>query len=333
MHFARPDNLHLFWLLPLLGIFFFWSFRRRRKKLERLISPGVFVHLLQEFSRRKAVLRSIILLGFFTFGILALARPQWGARIETVRRHGVDIIVALDTSYSMNAEDVSPSRLERAKSEIRSFIGKLKGDRIGLVIFAGAAVVQCPLTLDYAAANMFLDAVNTELIPEPGTALAPAIETATSAFSSKERKYKVLVIFTDGEDLHGQVQSAVEKGKEAGLIIYTVGVGTTDGRPIPVRNEKGDVEDYRRDSEGQVVVSRLDERTLAQIAVETGGRYYRATASERELDAIYDEISTLEKKELESRVFQNFEDRFQFPLAVAIILLVAEAWISERRKT
>lgn len=290
------------------------------------------MHLLQEFSRRKAILRSIILLGFFAFGILALARPQWGAKLETVRRHGVDIIVALDTSYSMNAEDVSPSRLERAKSEIRSFIGKLKGDRIGLVIFAGAAVVQCPLTLDYAAANLFLDAVNTELIPEPGTALAAAIETATSAFSSKERKYKVLVIVTDGEDLQGQVDSAVEKGKEAGLIIYTVGVGTTEGRPIPVRDEKGEVADYRRDSEGQVVVSRLDERTLAQIALETGGRYYRATPAERELDAIYDEISNLEKKELESRVLQNFEDRFQFPLAVAIILLAAEAWISDRRK-
>jgi Ca-activated chloride channel family protein len=248
-----------------------------------------------------------------------------------VRRKGLDLVIALDTSYSMNAEDVAPSRLEKAKREIRSLIARLKGDRVGLVAFAGTAVLYCPLTLDYGAANLFLDLLDTGVIPEPGTALAPAIETATSAFSATERKYKVLVLFTDGEDLQGDLPAAVEKARDGGVIIYTVGIGTPEGKPIPVRDEKGDIVEYRKDSGGQIVVSRLDERSLAQIAVSAGGRYFRASASENELDAIYDEISKQEKKELESRLFQNFEDRYQYPLALAIAFLVAELWMSERR--
>jgi Ca-activated chloride channel family protein len=232
----------------------------------------------------------------------------------------------------MHAEDVAPDRLEKAKSEIRGLIERLKGDRIGLVAFAGTAVVECPLTLDYGAATLFLDVANTEIIPEPGTSLATAIQTATSAFIAKETKYKVLVIFTDGEDLEGQVHAAVEKARNAGVIIYPVGIGSPEGKPIPVRDQKGDIVEYRKDSNGQVVISRLDERSLAEIASKTGGRYFRATTSESELDQIYDEISRMEKKQLESRLYQNFEDQFQYPLALAVFCLVAEALIGERRR-
>jgi Ca-activated chloride channel family protein len=332
MHFARPEYLNLLWGIPLLAVFFAWSVRNRRKALERLVSPALATSLTNEFSRRRAIARAVLELGFFALGVLALARPQWGARLETVRRHGVDVVVALDTSYSMNAEDVPPSRLEKAKSEVRSLIRRLKGDRIGLVVFSGAAVVQCPLTLDYGAANLFLDAVAAGMVPEPGTALAPAITTATSTFSSKERKYKVLVVVTDGEDLEGEVDTAARSAKEQGVVIFTVGVGTPEGRPIPVRDDRGDVVEYRKDPSGQVVLSRLDERTLARVALETGGRYYRATTSEGELEAIYDEVSRLEKKELESKLFQNFEDRFQYPLSIAVALLIARLAMGEKRR-
>ena len=332
MRFARPEYLYLLWGVPLLAAFFVWSLRNRRRRLETFVSAGLAPQLSKDFSRGRAVLRAMLLFGFFTFSILALARPQWGARLETVRRHGVDIVAALDTSYSMQAEDIAPSRLEKAKSEIRTLLEKLKGDRFGLVTFAGIAVVQCPLTLDYGAARLFLDVINTDIIPEPGTALASAIETAISAFNAKERKYKVLIIFTDGEDLEGKVDPAVGQAREAGIIIYTVGVGTAEGKPIPVRDEKGDVVEYRKDADGQIVVSRLDETALARIAAETGGRYYRATTSESELDAMYEEISGMEKKELESRLFQSFEDQFQYPLAAAVLCLAAECWISDRRK-
>jgi Ca-activated chloride channel family protein len=332
MHFARPQYLTVLWAIPVLAAFFLWSLRRRRRRLEALISPPLAGRLTGEFSRPKAFGRVLLFTGFFTFSILALARPQWGSRMDTVQRQGVDLIAALDTSYSMNAEDVAPNRLAKAKSEIRGLIGRLKGDRVGLLAFAGTAVVQCPLTLDYGAAELFLDVANTETVPEPGTSLAAAIQTATAAFIAKEKKYKVFVIFTDGEDLEGQVKAAVDKARVAGVIIYTVGIGSPEGKPIPVRNEKGDVLEYRKDPEGQVVVSKLDERALIEIASETGGRYFRATTSESELDQIEDEVSHMEKKQLEARLYQNFEDRFQVPLSLAIFCLAAAAWITERRR-
>ena len=331
MHFARPEYLYLLWAIPALGLFFYWSFRDRRRKLGKLIGSSLGQQLTEEFSRPKAVLRSLFILGFFTFGILAVARPQWGTRLETVHRRGVDIIAALDTSYSMNTEDVAPNRLEKAKGEIRRLLQRSEGDRIGLVTFSGQAMVQCPLTLDHGSIELFLDAAGAGMGPEPGTSLASAIRTATSAFIEKERKYKVLILFTDGEDLEGEVDGAIRAAKEAGVIIYAIGIGTPQGKPIPIRDSKGDVVEYRKDPDGKVVISSLDESSLAKIASESAGRYFRATTSENEIDALYNDVSSLEKKELESRLFQNYEDRFQYPLSLAILFLVAESWISERR--
>jgi Ca-activated chloride channel family protein len=330
VRFARPEFLYLLWALPALGLFFIWAFRKRRKRLEKVVGATLAPKLTREFSRGKAILRALLLIGFFAFGIVAAARPQWGTKLQMVRRQGVDVIAALDTSYSMNAEDIAPNRLEKARGEIRRFLQKSEGDRIGLICFAGAAMVQCPLTLDHGAANLFLDSAVVGMIPEPGTSLAAAIETATSAFIAKERKYKVLVIFTDGEDLEGQVDNAVDKAKKAGVIIYTVGIGTPQGMPIPIRDAKGDVVEYRKDPDGKVVVSSLDERSLAEIATSTGGRYFRATTSESEIEDLYNDILGLEKKELESRLFQNYEDRFQYPLLLAILFLVMECLISEK---
>ena len=332
MHFARPDHLNLLWGIPALGLFFIWSFRNRRRRLETVAGRSLAARFTGDFSRGKAIVKALLLMGFFAFGILAVARPQWGARLQTIHRHGVDIIAALDTSYSMNAEDIAPNRLEKAKGEIRRLIQKSEEDRIGLVAFAGAAVVQCPLTLDHGAVRLFLDAAGTGMIPEPGTSLASAIETAASAFVEKEQKYKVLVLFSDGEDLAGQADEAVRKAREAGVIIYAIGIGTSQGRPIPIRDAKGDVVEYRKDPEGKVVVSSLDERMLAGISSRTGGRYFRATTSENEMQALYDDISGLAKKDLESRLLQNYEDRFQYPLALAILFLIVESWISEKRR-
>jgi Ca-activated chloride channel family protein len=331
MHFARPQYLYLLWMVPALGIFYLWRFRSRRRKLAQFVSFPLANRLTTDFSFAKAILRALFLLGFFTFAILALARPQWGMRLEVVKRRGVDIIAALDTSYSMNTEDVSPNRLTRAKSGIRTLVGKLRDDRVGLVAFAGTASLQCPLTLDYGAVSLFLDIADTETIPEPGTSLAAAIETATAAFIAKEKKYKALVLFTDGEDLEGQVDAAVAKARESGVIVYTVGVGTPEGKPIPVRNAEGDIIEYRKDADGQVVVSSLDERSLAKVASATGGRYFRSTAAGSEIEELYEDISRLEKKDVESRLLQNFEDRFQYPLAMAIAFLGLGAWITEKR--
>ena len=333
MFFARSEYLNLLWALPALGIFFYWSLSYRRSRLKKVIGPSLLPKLTEEFSRGKAILHAFCLIGFFAFGILALARPQWGSRLETVRRQGVDIIAALDVSYSMNTEDIVPNRFEKAKSEIRKLIQRSEGDRIGLIGFSGAATVQCPLTLDYGASDLFLDIAYTGMIDEPGTSLAAAIETATKAFIAKEKKYKVLVLFTDGEDLEGQVDGALKKAKEAGVIIYAIGIGTPGGKPIPIRDRDGNIVEYRKDPEGQVVVSSLDERSLARIAVNTEGQYFRATTSEKEIDSLYDDISKLEKKDLESKLMQNFEDQFQYPLLVAVLFFTAGFWINEKRSS
>jgi Ca-activated chloride channel family protein len=333
MIFARSEYLNLLWLLPVLGLFFYWAFRNRRKKLAKVIDLSLAPQLAAEYSRARAICKPILLMGFFGFSILAAARPQWGARLQTVRRQGVDIIAALDSSYSMNAEDVAPSRLEKAKGEIRRLLDKAGEDRIGLISFSGKAFVQCPLTLDHGAALLFLDAAATGMIPESGTSLASAIETAVNAFIGKDKKYKVLVLFTDGEDLAGQVAEAAAKAKEAGVIIYTVGVGTPQGSPIAIRDDKGNIIEYRKDSDGKVVVSSLDERSLAEVALKTGGRYFRASTTENEIEALYDDISRLGKKELESKLFMTYEDQFQVPLALAILFLAAQLIISEKRKS
>jgi len=332
MRFANPEYLHLLWGLPAIGLFFFLAFRSRRKRLESMVGTTLAPALSDEFSRGKAIWRALLLIAFFAFGVMAASRPQWGTKLQMVHRQGVDIIVALDTSYSMNTEDIAPNRLEKAKGEIRRFLQKSEGDRIGLVCFSGTGMVQCPLTLDHGAINLFLDSASAGMIPEPGTSLASAIESATAAFIAKERKYKVLVLFTDGEDLEGQVNRAVARAKEAGVIIYAVGIGTSRGMPIPIRDAQGDIVEYRKDPDGKVVMSSLDEKSLAQIAANTGGRYFRATTSESEIDELYDDISGLEKKEFESRLFQNYEDRFQYPLAFAILFLAAECWTSEKKR-
>lgn len=332
MAFARPEYLNLLWGLAGLALLFAWSFRNRRRRLAKIVNPLLADRVIEEFSRSKAMVRAALLIGFFACGILAIARPQWGARMDTVHRRGVDLMVALDASYSMNAEDVAPNRLEKAKGEIRRLIEKSEGDRIGLVAFSGSAVLQCPLTLDHGAAELFLDVAHAGMIPKPGTSLASAIETATAAFIAKERKYKVLALFTDGEDLEGEVDDAIRKARDAGVIIYTIGIGTPVGTPIPVHDAKGNIVEYKKDEDGQVVVSSLDERSLAEIATKTGGRYFRATTPEGEIDALHQDISRLEKKELESSVFRTLEDRFQYPLALGIVFLAAWSWMTERRR-
>lgn len=332
MHFAQPQYLQFLWSVPLMAAFLYWALRRRWRRLHMVVAPALVPRLAGEHSRARAALRAALLPAFFLFALLALARPQWGARTEEIRRRGVDVILALDTSFSMNTEDVAPSRLQKAKAEIRSLIGKLRGDRVGLICFAGSAVLQCPLTLDYGAVAMFLDVADTQIVPDPGTSLAAAIATADASFIAGEKKYKVLVLFTDGEDLEGEIEAAVRKARAAGIVIHAIGIGTPEGRPIPVRDADGNVVEYRKDENGRVVVSRLDEANLARIAEATGGRYYRATTSEEELDGLCGEISGMEKKELDARLYRNLEERFQYPLAAALGCLAARLWITERRR-
>jgi len=263
--------------------------------------------------------------------MFSLARPQLGTRLTLMKREGVDIVIAMDCSLSMLAEDFRPSRLEKAKQEVNGLISRLRGDRVGLVAFAGAAFIQCPLTLDYSAAQMFLDIIDHRLIPQPGTAVGEAIRTSIKAFNQKERKYKVLILLTDGEDHDSDPLEAAEEAAAEGIRIYAIGIGSVQGEPIPMRNKRGKITGYKKDEEDNVVVSKLDETTLQKIALITGGKYYHATSGEMELDKIYDDISKMEKKELEGKLMTQYEDRYQIFLFLSILLLTVEFLISERR--
>lgn len=332
LRFANPQFFYFYILIPLLIGFYWWSFRKKRKILAKIGDEELVASLTRSVSKKKQVWKVVLVLFAFIVGIFALADPQIGTKLENVERKGVDIFIALDVSKSMLAEDVAPNRLEKAKHEIAAFIDRLRGDRIGLICFSGISFVQCPLTLDYSAAKLFLSDIDTHLIPQPGTAISSAIEMARQSFVTKELKHKVLIIITDGEDHEGDPVEAAKKAAEEGVVIYTIGIGTPGGAPIPEFDTYGNRVGYKKDREGKIVTTKLDVLTLEKIAFETGGKYYISSTGESELDKIYEEIYAMEKKELASRQFTQFEDRFQIFLGIVILLLVIELLLSERKK-
>ena len=332
MRIAQIDFLYvLLILLPLLLVFYWLVFTMKRKAIKRFGNSALMQKLALSFSPKKQRWKVALLLLAVFFLLFSLARPQLGSRLTLMKREGVDIVIAMDCSLSMMAEDFKPSRLEKAKQEVNGLIARMRGDRVGLVAFAGEAFIQCPLTLDYSAAQMFLDIMDVNLIPQPGTAVGDAIRTSIKGFNQKERKYKVLILLTDGEDHDSDPLGAAEEAAAEGIRIYTIGIGSVQGEPIPIRNKRGEVTGYKKDKEGNVVMSKLDETTLQKIALTSGGKYYHATSGEMELDRIYDEISKMEKKELEGKLLTQYEDRYQAFLFLSILCLMIEFLLSERR--
>lgn len=330
IRFANNEYFFILLLIPALVLFYYFAFKWKTRAMARFGSLDLIKRLCQSTSRRRQVVKSILIVCAVAFMVLALARPQIGTRLEEVKREGVDIIVALDVSLSMLAEDIKPSRLAKAKHEVAAFIDLLEGDRIGLVAFAGQAFMQCPLTLDYGAAKTFLDIMDPSLIPEPGTNVGAAITMAMQRFESQERKYKVLILITDGEDHGENAQQVAEAAGKEGAVIFTVGIGSPQGVPIPIYDDRGNQKGFKKDRKGEVVLTKLDRLTLEKIALTTGGKYYQSATGETRLEKIYEEISKMEKKELASMKFAQFEDRFQYVLILAILLLALEPLFSER---
>ena len=331
VQFANPTYLYLLLIVPLLGVLIFWASRQRRRQLQQIGDPVLINRLTASLHIGRRRWKNALLLLAVTFLIVGLADPQMGTKLEEVKRKGVDVFVALDVSNSMLAEDVAPNRLARAKHEVAQFIDRLQGDRIGLIPFAGIAFVHCPLTLDYEAAKIFLNEITPDLLPLPGTAISEAIETARRSFVAKEKKHKVLIIITDGEDHEADPVAAAKKAAEEGVVIYTIGIGSTKGAPIPVYDQSGNRIGYKRDKQGQIVTTRLNPVVLQQIAEAAHGKFYLATGRENELQKIYADIARMEKKELGMREYTQFEDHFQPFLLMALILLIFEMVLSERR--
>ncbi len=320
-------------LIPLF-IFFRWVWRKRLQALQQLGNIELLERLSSHVSRKKQ--RAKLALIFFAVALLivTLARPQWGTKETRLVRKGRDIVIALDTSASMLAEDIKPNRMAKAKHELTSLIDRLQGDRVGIVIFAGEAFVQCPLTPDYAAAKMFLSEVQVGSVPVPGTALDKAIDLARKTFVETERQYKVLILLTDGEETVGDTVEAAKQAAKAGIQIYPIGIGSVSGVPIPIRDDQGNLVEWKKQKNGELVQTRLDEGILLKIATETGGKFYHASAEEFELDRVYEDIErTRAEKEQQSFLTVQYEDRYQWVLLPAFILLLIESILSDRKKT
>ena len=300
--------------------------------MEEFAHVDLLHELTASLDRKKQNMKALfILISVFAI-ILSLMRPQWGFEWEEVKRTGLDILIAIDTSKSMLAEDVKPNRLERSRLAVKDLIKKLRGDRIGLIAFAGNAFLQCPLTVDYSGFMLTLDDLDVYTIPKGGTSLSNAIRVALDGYEGGNKKYKVLVIITDGEDHEGNPLEWAQKAKEQGIKIFTIGIGTREGELIPVSDESGN-RMFLKDRNGKVVKTSLDERTLQQISLTTGGSYVKATTAEFGLDLVYEEkLSKMEKREFESKMVKKFEERYQIPLAAAVLLLCLELFIRERKR-
>ena len=328
--FENQEFLYGLLLLPILLIFFWVSGRKRKKALKRMGEMEVIQGLMPELSFVRPAIKNLFLLLAFIFMIFALANPQIGSKLETVKRKGVEIMIAIDVSNSMLAEDIKPNRLERARRAISQLVRKLHNDKIGLIVFAGDAYIQLPITTDYAAARMFLQSVNTNIVPVQGTAIGKAIELGIKSFTTDQTKNKALIIITDGENHEDDAIAMATQAAEQGIIIHTIGMGLPQGGPIPVYDKYGQ-KDYRKDNSGNVVVTKLNETMLQQVAGAGDGLYVRATNAETGLDMLYEKINEMDKEEFESKVFADYEDRFQPLVLLAFICLLIEFIILPRK--
>jgi len=299
--------------------------------LSEFANPVMHKILIPLKSIAKLNLKFILKIFAILFLIIGLANPQVGTKIEEVKQVGIDVFILLDVSLSMKAEDIKPNRLEKAKHDIARLIQKLKGDRIGLIVFSGDAYVQFPLTTDYAAANLFLSAVDVTTVPQPGTSIAKAIKMAIQSFKAKEATQKAIIVITDGEDHEGETEAIAKKAADMGIRIYSIGLGSPAGAPIPLYSNSGKRIGFKKDKRGEPVLTKLDEAILQKIASATNGKYYRGSTTQDELNLIYSDLSKIEQTEFGVKKITDYEDRFYYFIAVTFLLLIVESFISSNK--
>jgi Ca-activated chloride channel family protein len=331
IRFAHSEYLYALYLLPLLVIIFILTQRKQTKQLLGFAGSKLHRVLLPFRSRFKAILKFGMTLFAMLLIVIAIANPQIGSKIEEVKQVGIDVFILLDVSLSMTAEDIKPNRLEKAKHQIARLVEKLQGDRIGLIVFSGEAYIQFPMTTDYSAANLFLSAVDVTSVPQAGTAIEPAIKLALNSFKMDSDTKKAIVIITDGEDHEGNILEIVEEAANKGVQIYTIGLGSPSGVPIPIYNSAGVQVGYKKDRRGNVVLTKLDEKTLQEIANVGHGKYYRGSNTEDELDLIYSDLGKLEASEFGATRITDYEDRFYYFLLPGLLILLAEFFVSSKK--
>ena len=332
VRYTHPEMFYLFIPLTLVLIWYAYQGRKLRMGLEALGTSSIKKFLLNRVKHSSISLRSRIIILGIIFILLASAGPQIGMKLTELTRQGVDIFILLDTSTSMNAADVKPSRMEKAKYELGRLLNNLEGDRAGLIAFAGSAHLHCPLTEDYSASRLFLNMMDTGLITMQGTDLAAAIQLALDHIEEDDEKFKVFVLVSDGEDHQGEAITLADQARDLGIIIHTLGVGTPAGGPIPIYDNKGKRIEFKKNRSGQVVTSTLNESTLDEIARITGGIYIRVGNQVNAITPLLNEINQMEKRELKSHVFSQYEDRYQVFLIIGLLLFLAEFVIPTRTK-
>lgn len=336
MKFFQPEYWMLLALLPLLGIFFIWSWRQRLHDREIFLRGMSLERLSDDLSSGRVTLKAALILAALLFATIALARPQWGTHQELIKRQGMDVMVALDVSRSMDVEDESLgnlSRLDKAKLEVGRLKKRLPGDRLGLVLFDRDAFIHCPLTLDHSAFDMYLDVVRPDLMPAEGqgTRISKAIATTLSAFDPESEQSRLIVLFSDGETFDEDLSEEIEKANDLEVKIYTVGVGSTRGGLIPIRNKSGRIVDYVKDDAGTDALSRLNPATLEMLAYRTGGKFYLASSGGKVLRNLVEDITGLQKADLEGKLITRYEDRYQIPLLISFLFFVFEFVLSDLR--
>ena len=325
MYFARALYLWLLLLVPLIPVGYAVSQRLRTLRVRRFGDEALVEELMPSRSRAKGWIRIILWSLAFACFVVGLARPQVGAKLREHESKGAEIMICLDISNSMLAQDYSPNRLERAKLAISRIVDKLQEDRIGLIVFAGTSFVQLPITTDYVSAKMFLNSIDTQSVPIQGTAIGDAILTAAKSFSAQSEKSRAIIVITDGENHADDPVAAARQAAELGCKVYTVGVGSAHGQPIPVDGE------LLKDRDGNIVVTRLDEKTLREVAQAGGGAYVHAGNEEFGLNPIIDDIRRMEAEKFNSVVFEEYDEQYMYFFAAALLLFVLEALIGERR--
>ena len=332
LRFEHPEYLYWLIVIPVLVIIYILFRLGQKRRFERFAHIEMREQLVPSYSSHRSVFKFILFLLVVASSILALANLQSGSKMEEVKREGIDLYIAVDVSNSMNAEDIVPSRLERSKQAINKLIGEMRGDRIGIIVFADKAYVQLPITTDYSAAKMFLSTINTKLVASQGTAIAEAINLAMKSFPD-ETHSRAIVIISDGEDHENDAAvKAAQDAAKKGAHVYTIGMGLAEGAPIPEYNQYGHQTGYRKDSNGNTIITRLDEQMLQKIAAAGNGLYTRASNSNVGLNKIYEDISKLDKTEIEAKVFTDYEDQFQWFVGAAIVFLLLEILISSGKK-
>ena len=331
--FRFEDDTLLIWLLliPALVLVFAAFIYTKKRRMNAFAQWSLMERLVPLYSQGKYTLKFVLLMVALALLIVCLANPQMGSKVEKVQRRGVDLMICLDISESMNAEDIQPSRLGRAKQAINRLLDRLHNDRIGIVVFAGSAFTQLPLTSDYGAAKMFIDVISTDDMQAQGTAIGPAIEMAMGAFDDTDRKKnKAIIVISDGEDHEDHAVEAAKAARSRGIVVHTIGMGLPEGAPIPQYNG-GRMVGYKHDRHGRLVLTKLNEQMLKDIATAGGGYYVGANNASAGVETLFSKIEQMEKSTFDERNFSDYQTRFQYVLAFVILLLLLEIFIFKKK--